>query len=119
MKTILKIMLGVVLGSIVLIGGCAVVVGASVDKAAKDTEKASASAAQVDRIKHGMRPAQVHRIMAPAKAQLESSSDTEGLSTSRVETFDVKDGGKLFGKSVTVFYSNGHVNDVTKTDLGA
>jgi hypothetical protein len=70
-------------------------------------------------VHHGLKRSEVHRIMAPAKAHLESSSNTEGLGTSSMETYDVKDGGKLFGKSVTVFYSNGRVMDVTKTDLGA
>jgi hypothetical protein len=36
-----------------------------------------------------------------------------------METYDVKDGGKLFGKSVTVMYSNGKVMDITNADLGS
>jgi hypothetical protein len=42
-----------------------------------------------------------------------------GQGTSAMETYDVKDGGKLFGKSVTVMYSNGKVMDITNADLGS
>jgi hypothetical protein len=36
-----------------------------------------------------------------------------------METYDVKDGAKRVGKSVTVMYSNGKVMDITNTDLGS
>jgi hypothetical protein len=42
-----------------------------------------------------------------------------GLGTSAMETYDVRDGAKRVGKSVTVMYSNGKVMDITNTDLGS
>ena len=119
MKTILKITAGILLAGTIAIGGCAALVGAGASQVAKDTEKASASPAQVKQLHHGMKRSEVHSIMAPANAHLETSSDTQGLGTSAMESYDVKDGGKLFGKSVTVFYVNDRVNDITNTDMGS
>jgi hypothetical protein len=118
MKTILKITAGILLAGAVMIGGCAALIGAGANQAVKESEKASASAAQVDQIKHGMSVERVHKIMLPAKPQLGSDSDMEGVGTSRIESFDVKDGGQVFGKSVTITYLDGKVSDITKTDLG-
>jgi hypothetical protein len=119
MKTILKITAGILLAGTIAIVGVVALVGAGASSAAKEQDAQAASPAQVQRVKHGMKRSQVHRLLAPAKPHLVSDSSTEGLGTSAAETFDVKDGGKLFGKSVTVFYSNGRVIDITSTDLGA
>lgn len=118
MKTILKITAGIMLAGTLMIGGCAALIGASADQAAKTSEKTSASATQVEQIKHGMTVTRVHNLMLPATPQLGSDSDMEGIGTSRLESYDVKDGGQLFGKSVTVTYLDGKVSDITKTDLG-
>jgi hypothetical protein len=42
-----------------------------------------------------------------------------GLGTSATGTYDVNYGGKRFGKSVTVMYSNGKVMEITNTDVGS
>jgi hypothetical protein len=119
MKTILKITAGLVLGFTVLAIAAVALLGSAVDSAGKAEDAKAASPAQVQRLHHGMKRSEVRAIMTPAKAHLVSDSDTEGLGTSSMETYDIKDGGKLFGKSVTVFYSNDRVADITKTDLGA
>jgi hypothetical protein len=119
MKTILKITAGILLAGTIAIVGVVALIGAGASTAAKQQDAQAASPAQVAKVRHGMKRVQVHRLLAPAKPQLVSDSATEGLGTSAAETFDVKDGGNLFGKSVTVMYSNGRVIDVTSTDLGA
>ena len=43
---------------------------------------------------------EVHKIMAPAKPNVQSESDFDGVGTSHIESYDVKD-GKVFGKDVT------------------
>jgi len=119
MKTILKITAGILLAGTIAIVGFAALLGSAANSVATDQEANAATPAQVQQIKHGMTRSQVHAIMAPAKGQLESESSTEGLGQSAMETYDVKDGGNLFGKSVTIFYSDHRVNDITKTDLGS
>jgi hypothetical protein len=118
MKTILKITAGVLLAGTIAIVGFAALLGAS-NSVASDQEKNAATPGQVARIKHGMKQSEVHRIMAPATGQLETRSSTAGVGESAMETYDIKDGGKLLGKSVTVFYSDHRVADITQTDLGA
>jgi hypothetical protein len=119
MKTILKITAGILLAGTIVIVGIVALIGGAASSVASDQEKSAATPAQIQSLHHGMKRSAVHRIMAPAKAHLQSSSDTEGLGTSSMESYDVKDGGKLFGKSVTVMYSNGKVIDITNTDLGS
>jgi hypothetical protein len=119
MKTILKITAGVLLAGTIAIVGFAALLGGAANSVASDQEKDAATPAQVARIKHGMKQSEVQKIMAPAKGQLETESSTAGLGESAMETYDVKDGGKLLGKSVTVFYSDHRVADITQTDLGA
>lgn len=119
MKLFLKITAGVVAGVVVVIVAFAVLLGSAANSVATDSEKAAATPAQVEKVHHGMTRGQVHRLLAPAKPNLESSSSTAGVGNMAIESFDVKDGGRLFGKSVTVTYDNGRVVDVTKTDLGA
>jgi hypothetical protein len=118
MKLILKITAGILLAGVLTTVGCAALIGGAADSVTKDQEKNAASVAQVKQLHHGMTRREVHAVMAPAKPNLDSSSATEGLGTSAIENYDVKDGGKLFGKSVMVSYSNGHVIDITSTDLG-
>jgi hypothetical protein len=119
MKTILKITAGILLAGTIVIVGVVALIGGAASSVASDQEKNAATAAQVRSLHHGMKRSEVHAAMAPAKANLDSSSDTEGLGATALESYDVKDGGKLFGKSVTVMYSNNRVMDITKTDLGA
>jgi hypothetical protein len=119
MKTILKITAGILLAGTIAIVGIVALIGGAASSAASDQDANAATPAQVQRLHHGLKRSEVHRIMAPAKAHPESSSNTEGLGTSSMEAHDVKDGGKLFGKSVTVMYSNGKVMAITNTDLGS
>ena len=90
---------------------------AAVDSAVKDMEKAAATPSQVDSIAKGMTVGEVHKIMAPAKPNVQSESDFDGVGTSRIESYDVKD-GKVFGKDVTITFDNGKVFSITKSDLG-
>jgi len=53
MKTVLKIVLGIVLGFTVLIVGCVAIIGAGVDKAQKDSDKAAITRAEYASVKAG------------------------------------------------------------------
>jgi hypothetical protein len=118
MKTVFKIAVGLMLGAVLLIVGCAALIGAGAAKVAHDQERSAATAAQVARIRTGMTRGAVHHTLSPTKPDIVSDSASDGLGSSAIESYNVKDGGRLFGKSVTITYSNGRVIDVTKTDLG-
>lgn len=53
MKTVFKIMIGIVLGFTVLIGGCAVLIGAGVNEAQKESDKTSITVQQYGEARTG------------------------------------------------------------------
>ncbi len=53
MKTVVKVALGVTLGLVVVIVGCSALIGAGVDKAQKDSDKAAITAKQYKGAKTG------------------------------------------------------------------
>lgn len=53
MKTVLKVMLGIVLACVVLIVGCAALIGAGVDEAQKDSDKTAITVQQYGSAKVG------------------------------------------------------------------
>jgi hypothetical protein len=72
-KTILKIRAGILLaGTIAIVG-----IGGAASSPASDQHADAPTPAQLQRLHHGMKRSEVHHILAPAKAHLESSSDSE------------------------------------------
>ena len=54
MKTIIKIALGLALGSLIIIGGCVALIGSGADKAQEDSDKTAITQQQYASIKTGM-----------------------------------------------------------------
>src|SRR4051794_11148648 len=53
MKTVLKVMLGILLACVVLIGGCATLIGAGVDQAQDESDKTAITTEQYQSVKTG------------------------------------------------------------------
>jgi len=84
MKTVLKVALGIVLGLTVLIVGCALVIGASVDEAVdevqKDSDKAAITQAEYASVKTGVNGNSRKRLIARfGKPASQDEFETEGV----------------------------------------
>jgi len=83
MKTAMKVALGIVLGFTVLIVGCAVIIGAGVDKAQKDSDKTAITAADFGSVKTGpdgnTRKRIVSRFGEPQSSDEVQAEGVEGI----------------------------------------
>ncbi len=79
MKTIVKVMLGLILGAVVLIGGCTALIGAGANEAVKEIDKQqkanSITPAQFKGTKLGTSQKQVEKRFGPAADAQEFESE--------------------------------------------
>lgn len=97
MKTVFKIVLGILIASIVLIGGCAVLIGGAANQAQKDSDKHAISLAQYEAIHHGQSKSAVI-----AKFGEPTSSDADSLDLSPSEEAAL---GKGSASSSCIYYN--------------
>ena len=78
MKTILKVMLGILLACVVLIGGCAALLGAGIDEAQEESDKTAITVQEYGSVKTGAttRDEIVERFGEP---QSSDSVEAEGI----------------------------------------
>jgi len=97
MGTVIKIMLGVLLAGVLLIGGCVALLGAgvnSVDKSVKaDQAKSAISSSEARKVELGTPKADV--IAAIGKPRSSDEGENSGLGKSNCIYYNVKDGGAL------------------------
>ena len=79
MKTILKITLGLVLGSILLIGGCVAILGAGVNEAQKESDRTAITPAEYRAVKTGTSRDAVEAKLGEPENRDEFSTEIEGL----------------------------------------
>ncbi len=79
MKTVLKITLGILLASVLLIGGCVALIGGAANEVQKESDKSAITPAQYRSIDTGMaRDAVEDRLGAPTN-ESEYSTEIEGF----------------------------------------
>lgn len=80
MKTVMKVALGIIIGCVVLIGGCAVIIGAGVDEAQKDSDKTAITPAEYASVKTGPNGNSRKRIISRfGKPQSSDDVQAEGV----------------------------------------
>lgn len=92
MGTFLKVVLGVMVGGLLLIGGCVAVIGAGVDEAEDEAQETAISQAEFDSIQQGTTQAQVEK-------ELGEPSDSQ--------EFEQRFGGKTSGSSCIYYNEEG------------
>lgn len=110
MGTVMKTMLGVILGAIVLIGGCAAVLGAGVESANDEQKKQGITASQFQDIRQGTDEATVRSTLGePEDAQQFEDAGVQGLtgpSSSSCIYYPEKGMGIGEGKSFQLCFDN-------------
>jgi hypothetical protein len=120
MKTVIKIALGVLLAGVVLIGGCAVMIGAGAESVSKEIDKQEQQSEQHGRnlakkakqLEHGMTRAEVIELMGKPSSVDKSSYD--GLGKMEILSWDVF----LDGRFVMVTLDNGEVTSIDRSNYG-
>jgi hypothetical protein len=79
MKTVCKIATGVLVASLILIGGCVALIGAGVDEAQKESDKTAITPAQYQSIKTGTKRSTVEAKLGEPQSRNEFSTEIEGL----------------------------------------
>lgn len=79
MKTVLKITLGILLASVLLIGGCAALIGGAANEVQKEHDKSAITPAQYRSISTGMTRKAVERELGAPADESEFSSEIEGF----------------------------------------
>ncbi len=82
MKTIGKIVAGILIASVLLIGGCVAIIGAGVDEAQKQSDLTAITPAEYQSIKTGTKRSTVEARLGKPQSRNEFSTEIEGLATS-------------------------------------
>jgi uncharacterized protein HemX len=107
-STVLKVMLGVVLGGLLLIGGCVALIGGAANEAEKELDKEQNENAitnkQARSVKLGTTRAEVEQEFGPPKSDQESTN--EGLGDDTCIYYNVK-GGEILDQWQFCFEGSG------------
>ncbi len=79
MKTIGKIVAGILIASVLLIGGCVAIIGAGVDEAQKQSDLTAITPAEYQSIKTGTKRSTVEAKLGKPQSRNEFSTEIEGL----------------------------------------
>ncbi len=79
MKTIGKIVAGILIASVLLIGGCVAIIGAGVDEAQKQSDLTAITPAEYQSIKTGTPRSTVEAKLGTPQSRDEFSTEIEGL----------------------------------------
>lgn len=115
MKTVVKVALGLVVGSLVLIGGCVALIGAGVDEADKEQRRKGITLREFRSVQMGSSRADVRTELGkPEDAQHFENAGIEGLegSASRGSCVYYPEKGKgiLEGRSFQLCFTNGRLD---------
>lgn len=79
MKTVIKIVAGILIASVLLIGGCVAIIGAGVDEAQKQSDLTAITPAEYQSIKTGMKRSTVEAKLGKPESRDEFSTEIKGL----------------------------------------
>lgn len=79
MKTVGKIVLGILIASMLMIGGCVALLGAGVEEAQKESDRTAITDAQYSSIKTGTSRSTVEAKLGTPESRDEFSSEIDGL----------------------------------------
>jgi hypothetical protein len=79
MKTVVKVTLGILLACVILIAGCAALIGGAADSVQKDNDKTAITRAQYRQVKTGDRKTEVESLLGDPSSADEYSAEIEGL----------------------------------------
>lgn len=79
MKTIGKIVAGILIASVLLIGGCVALIGAGVDQAQKESDRTAITPAQYAAVKTGTQRSTVESRLGTPESRDEVSTQIDGL----------------------------------------
>lgn len=80
MKTVLKIVLGIIIAAVLLIGGCAALLGAGIEGAQEESDKTAITQSQYQSIKTGTSRDTVESRLGEPQSRDEWETEVEGLS---------------------------------------
>lgn len=79
MKTIVKIALGIILAVVLLVAGCAALIGGAANEVQKGSDRTAITQEQYRQVKTGDRKSDVEAALGEPKSADEFSTDIEGL----------------------------------------
>lgn len=79
MKTVVKVTLGILLACVILIGGCAALIGGAADNVQKDSDRTAITRAQYRQVHTGDTKSQVESLLGDPSSADEFSTEIDGL----------------------------------------
>ena len=114
MKTALKVALGIIIGLVVVVGGCTALLGAGINEADKEQKKKGITASQFRAIKHRTSRSEVQRKLGrPEDSQRFEDAGVRGVtrgSRSSCIYYPEKGKGIGEGRSFQFCFTNGQLD---------